>query len=120
MKGIEIDKNREVAVVIYRDENVLACLQQELLEAAVNALKNGGFNAESTGSLTYFTNEDYAGLRLCYGTCMGLHVDYQAEIAANAKLQAVVDSYKRDAIQAQLIELDAQKQALEKQLEQLQ
>lgn len=114
------ENERKPVVVIYDDENVLACLQQELLEAVVTALKNGEFNAESTGSLTYFTNEDYAGLRLCYGTCMGLHVDYQAEIAANAKLQAVVDSYKRDAIQAQLIELDAQRQELEKQLEQLQ
>ena len=120
MNGIEIDNKREVAVVIYKDENLIWCLQQELVNAVVDAFKHNEFAAEQIGIVTHFNSANHAGLRLAYGRCMGLHINYQAELPASDELQAIVDGCKRDAISAELVAVEKRKNALQKQLEQLQ
>ena len=113
-----LETEKKPVVVIYEGENVLESLKAELVGAILADFKAGNFEPEQGGCVTFFTNKDN-DIRLSYGSSMGLSIEIRESLPATASLQAIVDNYKRDAINAKLIELEKQKQALEKALEQL-
>lgn len=107
---------RKPVVVIYDDENVLECLTQELINAAVKALLAGEFECEQNATLKFFKSEN-CSVRMSYGQYIGLNLILNEHIAVTDDIREYMQRVDTQAKNAEIKLLKERIEQLEKEIQ---
>ena len=113
MNNVKIDKNREVAVVVYKDEDVLGCLKQEMLEWCVKYMREGKLVLHNNlGNMVSLEHPQDSDIRFYLGEALSI-MRVSTELDTAPQDIAILREYENSDIRKQIAKLEQEKARLE-------